>query len=107
MAIDRDEEAGEAEPGRIVLLSSVLPDVANLGYQELRDLIVERVNGRPVPTLAALREAFALDELRLPRDRVPLGQGAARIVIDAAEADAAGERLHRAYGVEKLDSDAP
>ena len=48
VAIDRDEEAGEAEPGRIVLLSSVLPDVANLGYQELRDLIVEKVNGRPV-----------------------------------------------------------
>ena len=90
-----------------MLLSSVLPDVANLGYQELRDLIVERVNGRPVPNLAALRQAFGSASSGFHVIEFLSGQGAARIVIDAAEADAAGERLHRAYGVEKLDSDAP
>ena len=100
------EGAGGRTPGRIVLLSSVLPDAANLGYQDLRDLIVERVNGRPVGSLADLRAAFARPRGRLPRGRVPARPGAERIVLDVAEADAAGERLHRAYGVEKLDSDA-
>ena len=104
VAIDRDEGADGAEPNRIVLLSSVLPDTANLGYQELRDLIVERVNGRAVPTLAELRQAFGSASSGFHVIELLPGQGAARIVIDAAEAGAAGERLHRAYGVEKLDS---
>lgn len=106
VAIDRDEEASGAEPSRIVLLSSVLPDTANLGYQELRDLIVERVNGRAVPTLAELRQAFGSPSSGFHVIELLPGQGAARIVIDATEADVAGERLHRAYGVEKLDSTA-
>ena len=43
----------------LVLLSSVLPDPGNLGYQDLRDLIVTTVNGRRVGTLDDLRRAFA------------------------------------------------
>jgi len=52
VAIDREPDEAGPEPRRIVLLSSVLPDAANLGYQELRDVMVERVNGRPVGSLA-------------------------------------------------------
>jgi len=106
VAIDRDPDEGGDEPRRIVLLSSVLPDVANLGYQQLRDQIVERVNGRPVPNLAALREAFGSTRSGFHVIELVSGQAASRIVIDAAEAEAAGERLRRAYGVEQLDSDA-
>jgi hypothetical protein len=106
VAIDRDPDEGGEEPRRIVLLSSVLPDVANLGYQELRDQIVERVNGRPVPNLAALREAFGSASSGFHVIELVAGQAASRIVIDAAEAEASGERLHRAYGVEQLDSAA-
>ena len=106
VAIDGDEEAAGDGQQRIVLLSSVLPDVANLGYQELRDQIVERVNGRPVPNLAALREAFGSASSGFHVIELLPGQAASRIVIDAAEAEAASERLHRAYGVEQLDSGA-
>ena len=35
------------------------------------------------------------------------GQGAARAVLDAEEARAAAARLRAAYGVERLDSQAP
>ena len=62
VAIDREPDEAGTEPQRIVLLSSVLPDAANLGYQELRDLIVERVNGRPVASLADVRRALAAPE---------------------------------------------
>ena len=66
---------------------------------------VERVNGRPVPNLQALREAFASVTTGYHVIEFLSGQVASRIVIDAAESDAASERLRRAYGVERLDSE--
>jgi hypothetical protein len=105
VAIDRDPEPSGPEPPRIVLLSSVLPDSVNLGYQELRDQIVERVNGRSVPNLQALREAFASVTTGYHVIEFLSGQAASRIVIDAADADAASDRLRRAYGVDRLDSE--
>ena len=107
VAIDREpQEAGE-EGQRIVVLSSVLPDAANLGYQELRDLIVARVNGRPVSRLDDLRQAFASPEGAFHVVEFAAGQATARTVLDAGEARAAAARLRQAYGVERLDSTAP
>jgi hypothetical protein len=107
VAMDREpaEEGGEMK--RIVLLSSVLPDPANLGYQELRDQIVERVNGHEVRNLADLRKAFASPQRGFQVVEFLPGQPAARIVLDAKEADAAAPRIREAYGVERLDSEAP
>jgi hypothetical protein len=105
--MDREPEEEGEEPKRIVLLSSVLPDAANLGYQELRDLIVEQVNGRAVRRLSDLRQAFAVPRGGFHVVDFLAGQGAARAVLDAAEAQAAAARLQQAYGVEKLDSEAP
>jgi len=107
VAIDRAEEKPGAEGQRIVLLASVLPDTANLGYQELHDLIVTRVNGREVRNLADVRQAFQKPSSGFHVIDCLAGQVAARIVIDAGEAAAAGERLRRAYGVDTLDSEAP
>ena len=107
VAIDREPEDVGAETRRIVLLSSVLPDAANLGYQDLRDLIVERVNGRPVGSLADLRQAFASPRGGFHVVEFLAGQAAARVVLDAGEAEAAAGRVRKAYGVEKLDSEAP
>ena len=106
VAIDREPDEGGGEPQRIVLLSSVLPDTANLGYQELRDLIVERVNGKPIANLPDLRRAFAAPSGGFHVVEFLAGQSAQRIVIDAAEASAAQKRLQQAYGVERLDSEA-
>jgi hypothetical protein len=105
--MDREPEDGGEELKRIVLLSSVLPDAVNLGYQGLRDLIVERVNGRAVGTLADLHQAFAAPQGGFHVVEFTPGQGAARVVLDAAEAQAAAARIQHAYGVEKLDSEAP
>jgi len=107
VAIDREPEEEGAELERIVLLSSVLPDAANLGYQELKDVIVERVNGRTVGTLADLRQAFASPQGGFHVVEFLAGQAAARLVLDAKEADAAAARVREAYGVERLDSEAP
>jgi hypothetical protein len=105
VAIDREPD--EDETKRIVLLSSVLPDAANLGYQELRDLIVERVNRRPVGSLADLRQAFASPQDGFHVVEFLAGQAAERLVLDANEAEAAAGRVREAYGVARLDSEAP
>jgi hypothetical protein len=106
VAVDREPEDDGAGK-RIVLLSSVLPDTANLGYQELRDLIVERVNGSPVASLADLRRAFASPGGGFHVVEFVAGQAAARLVLDAGEAEAAAARVREAYGVERLDSETP
>ena len=107
IAIDREPEEEGAELERIILLSSVLPDAANLGYQELKDVIVERVNGRPVARMADLRRAFASPEGGFHVVEFLPGQAAARLVLDTKEAEAAAARIRQAYGVERLDSEAP
>jgi hypothetical protein len=107
VAIDREPDGPSTEPQRIVLLSSVLPDAANLGYQELRDLIVERVNGHEIATLADVRKALTEPVRGFQVVEFVPGQGYTRVVLDAAEAQAAAERLQQAYGVERLDSAAP
>ena len=107
VAIDREPDEAGKEPQRIVLLSSVLPDAANLGYQELRDLIVERVNGRPIASLADVRRALNAPERGFQVVDFVAGQGFTRLVLDAAEAQAAAARLRQTYGVERLDSQAP
>jgi len=104
IAVDR--EGLEPAPGhtRIVILSSVLPDAVNLGYEGLRDLIVEDVNSRSIGSMDDLREAFEAPERGFHVVRFLPGQAAERLVIEAAEAKAAGPRIMAAYGVDALDS---
>jgi hypothetical protein len=103
IAVDRDAVAPDA-PHRFVLLSTVLPDAANLGYQDLHDLIVVKVNGRPIGGLPDLRQALAQPSGPYHVIELLAGQGVRWIVIDAQEAQASVARLRKAYGVERMDS---
>jgi hypothetical protein len=104
VALDREGEEPDGRSPRIVLLSSVLPDAANLGYQQLHDLIVQRVNGRHVGSLDDLREAVRHPQGGFQVVEFLPGQGEQRIVLDTAEAQAAVARLRAAYGVQWMDS---
>jgi hypothetical protein len=64
-------------------------------------------HGHPVASLADLRQAFAAPRGGFHVVEFVPGQGAARAVLDATEAQAAAARLPQAYGVERLDSNAP
>jgi hypothetical protein len=91
-------EAGSA-PERVLVISRVLPDSVNLGYQDLGSTIVSRVNGRDVHTLDALREA-----LRKPQrgfhviDLLP-GGGRQRLVFSADEISDANRRIAERFDV--------
>ncbi len=96
---DRVGQDSVDDGGRIVFLSSVLPDAVNLGYQDLRDLLLSRVNGLEVKSLAELRQVLAKPERGFHViDFVP-GQGTERVVLDATEAAIAEERVRRLYDV--------
>jgi hypothetical protein len=99
IANDRDGMEPTPERPRIVLLTSVLPDSANLGYQDLRDVIVDKVNGLPIGSMDDLRRAFAKPQGPFHVVEFLAGQSPQRIVLDADEAAKAAERIRRAYGV--------
>jgi S1-C subfamily serine protease len=104
IALDREGAVPDPESPRIVVLASVLPDAANLGYQDLRDLIVQKVNGRPIGSLEQLRQALASPPGPYHVIELLPGQAARRLVVGVEEARAAVARLHEAYGVDHMDS---
>jgi len=107
IAADLEIADPTSDRSRIVLLTSVLPDAANLGYEGLRDLIVDEVNGVPIGSMDELRAAFAAPPGAFHVVEFLPGQAAQRVVLDAAQAAASAERIRAAYGVDRLDSEAP
>jgi hypothetical protein len=93
IAYDLEGEWPTAEHPKTVVLTVVLPDPANLGYEELHDLIVDSVNGVRLRNLADLRSALAKPVGPNHVIEFLPGQGARRIVLDAAEVEAAATRV--------------
>jgi hypothetical protein len=83
-----------------VILSQVLPDPFNIGYQDQRYQVLQKVNGKRVTNLTDVREA-----LKTPTDKYHVldflpGESAQRIVLGADGADrAATQRVLQRYGI--------
>ena len=99
IAVDREGAVPDPARPRLVILTSVLPDAANLGFQDLRDLIVTTVNGTAVGSLEELRRAFEAPTGGYHVVEFLPGQGPGRLVLDAAEAEASRARVLGLYGV--------
>jgi hypothetical protein len=84
---------------RIVLVSSVLPAPYNVGYQGLRDVVIRRVNGRPIGKIEDVVEALAHPDgpfqVIEPAPEAPLRA----IVLDAATFEAATAEILEHYQV--------
>jgi hypothetical protein len=100
LAYFRNEEPSPDRP-RIVILSLVLPDIYNLGYQEVRNLVLERLNDRPVNSLADLVEALDDAQGGFHRFDFMRGDSLQRIVLDAGRLEAATRRVQEVYGIER------
>jgi hypothetical protein len=81
----------------VVVLTRVLADPATLGYQRLRDLVVEQVNGKRVHSLSEVSAAFAHPDGPFHFVTFAPGQAVRRIVLDVQEAKAADGRLKATY----------
>jgi len=99
LAYFRTEEPTPERPA-IVVLSSVLPDTINLGYQDVQQLVLKKVNGDSVSDLKEVQAA-----LEHPRDGFHLfeflaGESVQRVVLDAAQVDPATARILQRYGID-------
>lgn len=91
----------EPEDGRkaLVALTGVLPDAINLGYQDAGMLVVDRVNGRAVATLADLVAALAEPKDGVHRFEFMKGRALQRLLLDADGLEAATKRVVEHYGI--------
>lgn len=95
----RNEEATKDKPA-LVILSQVLPDRFNIGYQDQRSLVVNHVNGRRITTLTELQQA-----LQTPQDGFHIidfvpNESIQRIVLAAGDPEReATQRILKLFGI--------
>ena len=83
----------------LVMLSSILPDPVNVGYQDVRMLIVDQINGRKVATLADVVAALKEPKDGVQRIQFMKGDTLQTILLDAATLDEATQRVLKRYGL--------
>ena len=96
----RSKESTEKTPS-LVVLTVVIPDPINLGYEAIRFQVVDQVNGKKVHTLKDLVAALKAPENGFHVVEFMKGSTAQRLVIDAAMTDEATKRVLGRYGIPK------
>jgi hypothetical protein len=104
-----NQERSKDHPS-LVLLSQILPDPFNLGYQEYRFLVVDQINGVKISDLNSVQEAFKKSQGGFHVITLMKGDSLQKLVVDATDADKATQRVLSRYGIEKASvivGDAP
>lgn len=96
--------APEKPGARIVILSVVLPDPINVGYQEIRDEVILRVNGKPVSNMS---ELFAIRDRDQGITRISTQTLGVDLMLDKTALDEANRRIARTYRIPKLEHRKP
>jgi hypothetical protein len=95
----RNESTAKEGPA-LVLLSQVLPDSYNIGYQEQRYLVVDKVNGQSVHYLPELQNALQKATNGFHVIEFAKGDGLRRIVLAAGDGEhEATARVLKRYGI--------
>jgi hypothetical protein len=95
-----NNESPTKERPALVILSQVLPDPYNIGYQEQKYLVVDKVNGQRISRLPELREALQKSENGFHRIEMMRGETLQRIVIASGDAERdATARILKRYGI--------
>jgi len=86
----------------LVLMSQVLPDPYNIGYQEQKCLVVEKVNGQRINRLADLRQAMDKPQDGFHVIELLQSDSLRRIVLAAGDSEKeATTRILKRYGIEE------
>ena len=85
----------------LVLLSQVLPDPYNLGYQEDRFLVVNKVNGAKISKLADLEAALKKPQNGFHVVEFMEGDRVTKLVLDAESEPEATRRILQRYKIQK------
>jgi len=87
-------------PKKLVLLSTVLPSPATVGYEDLRQLIVTKINGVPLDRLADVPKALAKSGDGL--HKLEFESDPASVYLDAAAITSGDEALMENYRIPAL-----
>ncbi|NCG08929.1 MAG: hypothetical protein GWO81_05095, partial [Verrucomicrobia bacterium] len=91
----------QPEIGRdaLVILSTVLPDDYNLGYENVGPLMLDRINGQRIHTLEDVALALANPPNGFHRLEFMHDDTLKHLVLDAANLEAATERVLEKYRI--------
>ena len=88
----------------LVVLSLVLPDFYNIGYQQRssQNIVIEKANGKLIASLDDLAQA-----IKSPKDGFHIfefkkGSTLKKIILNAEKLDEANQRITKRYGIPKL-----
>ena len=85
---------------RIVILSQVLPVASNVGYEDLKYLVVTNVNGKPINSLDDLPVALAKPSGTF--DKIDFEDFPHTIYLDAAHLDENNRSVQDSYSLPAL-----
>lgn len=88
-----------ADRSGLVLLSGVLPDDYNLGYEQLRYALVDQINGRKIENLGDVQRALEEPDGDFHRIRFMPEEGMLHLVLDAGDMDTATARILQNYRI--------
>jgi hypothetical protein len=88
-------ETGKVKPDRKerVVLSEVLPDKINLGYEMLHNEVIDQVNGRKISEISDLYDALKSPVNGFDIFKFASGETTEAVVLDASEVDAANQAI--------------
>ncbi len=97
---DAFQQEFPADRGKVVFLSQVLPSPDSVGYERLENLIVRKLNGREIKSLADLAEAakHPIDEFQ----KIEFEEDPGQIFLDAGSIEKNSQRLQSEYALPAL-----
>ena len=91
-------------PPRIVLVSQVIPDPLNIGYQKLSNAVVLQVNGKQIRRLEDVSTAFLSPINNFHRIDFLPGSERLSVILPVAELADANQRIKNNFRIPKLQS---
>ncbi len=85
----------------VVVLSLVLPDPYNLGYQDIRGLLVRKINGRKIVRLTDVEAALQAPDEGFHVIEFAPGDSPGKIVLKAEALPSATARVLQRYGIQQ------
>ena len=96
---DLERDAQTPDRRRLIILAQVLPDPYNIGYHDVRNLVLSKVNGRAVDSVADVEQAFGSPQGGVHRIEFLPSEGPSQLVLDAASFAEASARILKAYDI--------
>lgn len=95
-----EAQAQKPDRKRVVILNKVLPDNVNIGYQGIDNLVVSKVNGRPISEIGDVAEALGSPENGF--HRFTFEEYDREIILDKDKMAEADKRIGAQYGIARM-----